>query len=49
MSQPNEDEDKLVIAGAVVRNLPTTFHPVQHKLLEDISNAFYNPQIGIKI
>ena len=39
---------KFILAFKLVRKLPASFQPVQHKLLEDISNAFYNPQIEYK-
>ena len=36
---------KLISAFKLIRNLPEKFDPIQHELLDDIANAFFNPKI----
>ena len=39
---------QFISAFKLVRKLSAIFYPVQHNLLEDISNAFYNPRTEYK-
>ena len=41
----NKNSMKIMSAFKLVRQLPETFEPIRQNLMNDMSNAFYNPEI----
>jgi len=41
----NKNSMKIMSAFKLIRQLPETFEPIRQNLMNDMSNAFYNPEI----